>query len=114
MLHTDKQKEVTMKDLKVKGLIFSVIVGFLLSCFLALSAQSVSKASGHKININTASVEELQELPRIGPKVAQRIVDFRKEHGRFKRIEEIMKVKGIGESTFERIRDLIMVEEKSK
>lgn len=103
-----------MKDLKVKGLVFSLIVGFLLSCFLALSAQPVSKASANKININTASVEELQELPRIGPKVAQRIVDFRKEHGRFKRIEEIMKVKGIGESTFERIKDLITVGEKSK
>ena len=113
MLHTDRQKEVTMKDLKVKGLAFTVIIGFLLACFSALSAQSTSKVSGNKININTASVGELQELPRIGPKVAQRIVDFRKAHGKFKRIEEIMKVKGIGEGTFERIKELITVGEKS-
>jgi comEA protein len=114
MLHTDKGKEVTMRDLKVKGLVFSMIVGFLFSCFLAFSAQPASKASSNKININTASAKELQELPRIGPSVAQRIIEFRKEHGKFKRIEEIMKVRGIGEKTFERIKNLITVGEKAK
>lgn len=114
MLHIDNRKEVIMRDLKVKGLVFGVIVGFLLSCFPAFSAQPASKASGNKININTASAKELQELPRIGPNVAQRIIDFRKEHGKFKRIEEIMKVKGIGERTFERIKNLITVGERAK
>lgn len=103
-----------MKGLRIKGVVFSVMIGLLLSCFLAVHAQPAAKAGEKKININTASVEELQKIPRIGPKVAQRIIDFRKEHGKFKRIEEIMKVRGIGERTFERIKNFITVGEKSK
>ncbi|MGZ5468922.1 MAG: ComEA family DNA-binding protein, partial [Candidatus Aminicenantales bacterium] len=52
---------------------------------------------------------ELESLPRIGPKVAQRIVDFRTKNGNFKRIEEIMKIQGIGEKVFDQIKDLITV-----
>lgn len=62
-----------------------------------------------KININTASLEELQTLPRIGPAIAQRIIDYRKEHGPFKRIEDLLKVQGIGERIFEQIKDRITV-----
>jgi len=62
-----------------------------------------------RVNINTAPVSELETLPRIGPKVAQRIVDFRTKNGSFKRIEEIMKVQGIGEKVYEQIKDLITV-----
>ncbi|MQY61157.1 hypothetical protein GH153_04900, partial [bacterium] len=67
-----------------------------------------------KININTASLVELQKLPRIGEKVGQRIIDFRKKNGRFRKVEEIMKVKGIGEKMFNRIKDLITVGEAPK
>lgn len=62
-----------------------------------------------KVNINTATRKELETLPRIGPKLAQRIIDYRKEQGNFKSIEEIEKVKGIGKKTFERLKDLITV-----
>ena len=62
-----------------------------------------------KVNINTAAAAELETLPRIGPKVAQRIVDFRTKNGNFKRTEEIMKVQGIGEKVYETIKDLITV-----
>jgi competence protein ComEA len=55
-------------------------------------------------------VKELQELPQIGTAVAQRIVDYREKHGKFTKIEEIMKVKGIGEKTFLKIKPLITVE----
>ncbi|GAI22385.1 unnamed protein product, partial [marine sediment metagenome] len=76
--------------------------------------QAQSKATAKKVNINTASLDELQTLPRIGEKVAQRIVDYRKEHGDFKKIEELMKVKGVGEKTFKLIRDKIEVGSKTK
>ena len=62
-----------------------------------------------KVDINTASVEELDTLPGIGPAIAQRIVDYRQEYGAFATIEDITNVKGIGEATFEEIKDLIAV-----
>ena len=66
------------------------------------------------VNINEASVEDLQTLPRIGKTVAQRIVSFREEHGPFERIEELMNVRGVGEKTFMRLKERITVGSKSK
>ncbi len=71
---------------------------------------SGTSESGGKININTASAEELEELNGIGKVLAERIVSFRETNGPFKSIEEIKKVSGIGEKKFEAIRDLIVVE----
>ena len=68
-----------------------------------------SKAGVERVNINTASAAELEKLPQIGPKIAQRIIDYRKESGSFKRVEDLMKVKGIGEKTFSKLKDIITV-----
>ena len=93
------------------ALIFTLV--FVTSAAFCLSAYPQN--AGKKININTASISELQKLPRVGEKIAQRIIDFRKEHGNFKRIEEIMKVKGIGEKMFAELKNMITVEsEKGK
>lgn len=62
-----------------------------------------------KININTASIDELDLLPGIGPTYAQRIVDYRKKNGPFKTISEIQNVSGIGPKTFEKLKDLITI-----
>lgn len=59
------------------------------------------------ININTASLEELDSLPGIGPTTAQRIIDYRNMNGPFTTIDEIMDVSGIGPSTYDEIKDLI-------
>ena len=86
---------------------FAVLLAFLaLTVTGAYSGQTAPKG---KVNINTASAAELETLPRIGPKVAQRIVDYRTQHGDFKRVEEIMKVRGIGQKLFDLIKDRIMV-----
>lgn len=74
-------------------------------------SRSISKtALIDAININTASSEELQLLPRIGPATADKIITARTEHGPFETIEDIQNVKGIGPKTFETIKEYIKTE----
>ena len=65
--------------------------------------------SRKKIDLNSASASQLEFLPHIGPVLSERIVNYRKTEGEFQRIEDLMKVSGIGEKTFERIKDFITV-----
>ena len=69
-----------------------------------------SSPPGGMVNINTATLEQLDTLSGIGPAIAQRIIDYREKIGGFKSIEQITEVSGIGESTFARIKDTITVE----
>ena len=62
------------------------------------------------LNLNTADAQELMQLPGIGEVIAERILDYREENGRFVTAEQVMDVKGIGEKTWEKIKDLISVE----
>lgn len=67
-------------------------------------------ASAHKVvNINDASAEELARLPRVGAKLAGRIVQHRKEHGPFRRPEDLMQVKGVGEKFFTTLKPYVAV-----
>jgi competence protein ComEA len=70
---------------------------------------SAPDAVSAKININTASVEELDKLPGIGPSIAGAIIDYRTTNGPFKQIEDINEVKGIGDALFEKIKEQITV-----
>jgi len=65
------------------------------------------------ININTADTKELEKLPRIGPATAKKILDLRKEKGRFNKAEDLLEVKGIGPKTLEKIRPFIIFRESS-
>jgi competence protein ComEA len=60
------------------------------------------------VNINTASPEQLQMLPRVGPSLAGRIVEYREANGPFQSVDEILAVKGIGESSFEKLEPFIV------
>ena len=73
------------------------------------SVSSPSSQKGDKVNINTATAEELDTLPGVGPSIAQRIIDYRTTHGPFQSIEDIKEVKGIGDATFEELKDKITV-----
>ncbi|CAN7389884.1 helix-hairpin-helix domain-containing protein [Arthrobacter sp. LjRoot14] len=68
-----------------------------------------SGAGGAKIDLNAASAEELGALPRVGPVLAQRIVDWRKEHGRFSTVEELDAVDGVGPKMLETLLPLVRV-----
>jgi competence protein ComEA len=65
--------------------------------------------SGSKVNINTATPEELETLPGIGPALAGRIVEHREVNGPFTSVEDITQVSGIGDLTFEKLKDRITV-----
>lgn len=71
----------------------------------------VEEESDGKIDLNTASLEELDTLPGIGPVLAQRILDYRAENGGFASVEEILNIQGIGEKTYAKIVDLVKVED---
>ncbi|MDE3091565.1 MAG: helix-hairpin-helix domain-containing protein [Chloroflexota bacterium] len=63
-----------------------------------------------KINVNTATLEELDALPGIGPSIAQRIIDYRNQNGSFKKIDDLKKVRGVGDALFDQIRDLVTLQ----
>lgn len=78
----------------------------------AAKAGTSSKAratAANPVNLNSASAAQLQTLPGVGASAAQRIVDYRQKNGSFKKIEELMNVKGIGEKSFLKLKPLITV-----
>ena len=88
-----------------KTLILTMLIVFSICLAPLLSAKEIKK-----ININEASVVELTQLKRIGPKIAKRIVEYRENYGPFVLPEDFMKVKGIGPKTFKLNKDRITVE----
>ncbi|MYE89712.1 ComEA family DNA-binding protein [Candidatus Poribacteria bacterium] len=73
------------------------------------SMRRSAPSAGSRININTATSQQLQTLPRIGPALAQRIIEYRQISGGFSTVEDLTNVKGIGKKTLEKIRDNITV-----
>ena len=77
------------------------------------SGYTVNQESGidkdGKININTAGLEQLDEIPGVGPSTAERIIAYREENGRFHHIEDLMNISGIGPKTFDKMKESITV-----
>lgn len=81
------------------------------SFFLADTAPSLPPEQVGKVNINSASAEELMLLPGIGEVLANRIIQEREENGRFNNVDEIVRVSGIGEATLNNIKNYITAED---
>ncbi len=95
-----------------------VVVCLVLSGGVAFSAHAGSQTAGGApqdavpaalIDINTASAADLERLPGVGARLAERIIEYRDKNGGFKKVEELMNVQGIGEKSFLRLKPLISV-----
>ena len=91
-----------------------ILIATISSAAMAADSQSVAAAPVTGIvNLNTADAAQLALLPRVGVKAAQRILDYRKEHGNFKKTSDLMQVKGFGEKSFQRLSAYVTVEGKT-
>jgi competence protein ComEA len=88
--------------------IFSILILTPKISFAEVSEKAIIEEA---ININIATAEELNQLKGIGETLAQRVIEYREQHGPFEKIEDILKVKGLGEKFLEENKGLITVEE---
>jgi competence protein ComEA len=98
----EKEKDAMFRTQKWMTIFTAMALVMLMTGFVFAGDQGT-------ININTATVEELVQLDRVGPRYAEKIVVFRQENGLFKTPEDIMLVSGIGQKTFEVNKDRIIV-----
>ncbi len=75
-----------------------------------VASTSSSNATGGKINLNTATAEELQKIPGVGPSMAQAIIEYRNKNGRFQKLEDVDNVPRVGPAMIERMRPLVFVQ----
>ena len=96
----------------ILGLAVALIVGPSSRRVAAVGAErgrAEQAATPAVINLNTATSADLQKLPGVGPAMADRIIEYRQKNGGFKKVEELMNVKGIGEKTFLKLKSLVAV-----
>ena len=88
-----------------------LVAAALLAAFVLTTgpAFAAAQAPAGKVNLNTATVSQLEDLPGVGPALAARIVEHRQKNGAFKSVEDVMAVKGIGEKNFSKIQPHLSV-----
>jgi comEA protein len=99
--------EADMRKKLSKATTLLLIISLLVPA--AAMAQKAKPTSTEKVNINTASVDQLETLPGVGPAMAKKIVEHRSKNGKFSKVEEILNIKGIGEKKFQKMKDRLTV-----
>ena len=74
-----------------------------------VSSHPASQSAAPALNLNTATQAELEKLPGVGPSTAKQIIEYRQKNNGFKKIEELMNIKGIGEKSFLKLKPLVTV-----
>ena len=98
---------MTFQKMKI-ACVLALCLGLALSSVSVL-AQKSNPVTTEKVNLNSATAEQLQSLPGIGPAIAKSIIEHRTKIGKFSRIEELINVKGIGEKKFQKIKDRLSI-----
>jgi len=93
-------------------IVWSLILALALALVVGMPLAGARRPPEHPINVNTATVTELMQLPRVGAKTGERIVAFREAHGPFQRLEEIMSIKGIGPKAFQRLQPYLKLDDR--
>jgi competence protein ComEA len=86
---------------------FTLLAAALLSA--GISGAQGKQPPAHPLDLNVANVKELEQVPGIGPKTAQAIVDFRHKSGRFRRVEDLLAIKGISQKKLDKMRPYLKV-----
>jgi competence ComEA-like helix-hairpin-helix protein len=86
----------------------AIAVILIVACSFAAMAQT-KQPPAHPLDLNVANVKELEQVPGIGPKTAQAIVDFRHKSGRFHRVEDLLAIKGISQRKLDKMRPYLKV-----
>jgi competence protein ComEA len=97
---------------RISTLALAVALAF--GLFTGTASAAGKAAPAGKVNINSATVEQLGTLPGVGPKLAARIVEYRQKTGAFKSAQELMNVKGIGEKNLEKLAPYLAVGEAQR
>jgi len=86
-----------------------IATAILVATLISAVIPGIAQAAG-TVNVNSADATQLSMLPRVGPAIAQRIIEYRDANGRFKSVDDLMLVRGIGEKTFELMKPYVAVE----
>ena len=90
--------------------VLSFLISFKESAYAAPKPETkVEMQSSALVNLNKATAEELQTIRGIGPVIAERIIKYRQDHGRFEKVEDLNQVNGIGDAKFEKIKNEVSI-----
>jgi competence protein ComEA len=101
-----KEKKMKLTRIVATGLVVALAT---VLCAGPVVAADAKAAPSGKINLNTASAEQLSEVPGVGPKLAARIVEHRQKEGSFRSVAELLNVKGVGEKNLAKIQGYLSV-----
>jgi competence protein ComEA len=101
-------RELIRKPLLVSALALLLLVA------ASHGVEAADKSASGLLDINVATMAEFEELPGIGPALARKIVEFRKQNGSFRTVDDLLKIRGIGEKSLARFRDRIVAGKSKK
>jgi comEA protein len=99
---------------RVSLLAFSSLLIVMVSVAAQVRAETKHAPPAHSVDLNSATAEQLQQVPGIGPSTAKAIVNFRQKSGPFQKVEDLLAIKGISKARFEKMRPYLTIDSKMR